>query len=111
MIDPATGLFEIKEITNWSSNVVANIIEHTWLARYQWPHKVILDMGTEFMKDFITLICNECRIKCKPIITRNPEANAIVKRAHQMIVNLLCTFKIGTTELDTDDPWGGILST
>eukprot|EP00957_Ditylum_brightwellii_P132283 10086795-Ditylum_brightwellii.AAC.1 len=81
-----------------------------WFIRYPWPQKVILDWGTEFMKYFIVLINDECKIKRKPITTRNPQANAIVEKAHQTIGNLLCTFEIGTTKLDPDNPWGSILS-
>eukprot|EP00957_Ditylum_brightwellii_P158783 12086252-Ditylum_brightwellii.AAC.1 len=110
MIDPATGWFEIKGTTARSSDVVANIVEQMWLTRYPWPQKVILDRGTEFMKDFITLIWDDYGIKCKPITTRNPQANSIVERAHQTIGNLLCTFKPSSAKLDPKDPWSGILS-
>ena len=34
MIDPATGWFEIAEINSKQSDVIANIVEQTWLARY-----------------------------------------------------------------------------
>eukprot|EP00957_Ditylum_brightwellii_P180158 13723179-Ditylum_brightwellii.AAC.1 len=70
-----------------SSDVVANIVEQ------MWPQKVILDRGTEFMKDFITLIWDEYGIKCKPITTRNLQANSIVERAQQTIGDLLHTLK------------------
>eukprot|EP00957_Ditylum_brightwellii_P210748 15365347-Ditylum_brightwellii.AAC.2 len=110
IIDPATCWFEFKETTTKSFNVVSNIVEQMWLTRYLCPQKVILDRGMEFMKDFIAVIYNEYRIKCKPITTRNLQANIIVERAHQTIGNLLCTFKIGITELDLEDPWGCILS-
>eukprot|EP00957_Ditylum_brightwellii_P009818 740628-Ditylum_brightwellii.AAC.1 len=62
------------------------------------------------MKNVITFICDEYRLKHKPIIARNPQANSIVKRAHQTIGNLLHAFKIGTAKLDPDDPWGSILN-
>eukprot|EP00957_Ditylum_brightwellii_P081065 6165857-Ditylum_brightwellii.AAC.1 len=93
-----------------SSNVVANIVEQTWLTRYPWPRKVILDRGTEFMKDFIMLIRDEYGIKHKPITTRNPRVNSIVERAQQTIGNLLHTFESGSAELDPEDPWNGTLS-
>eukprot|EP00957_Ditylum_brightwellii_P201919 15327800-Ditylum_brightwellii.AAC.1 len=62
------------------------------------------------MKDFITLVQEEYRIKGKPITTRNPQANSIIERAHQIIGYFLCAFEPGTAKLDPDDPWGGILS-
>eukprot|EP00957_Ditylum_brightwellii_P211606 15366369-Ditylum_brightwellii.AAC.1 len=52
---------------------------------------------------------DEYGIKSKPITTRNPKANSIIERAHQTIGNLLCTFKPGSTKLDPEDPWSGIL--
>eukprot|EP00957_Ditylum_brightwellii_P042324 3204676-Ditylum_brightwellii.AAC.1 len=111
MIDTAKGWFEIKETTSQSSDVVANIVEQMWLTRHLWHQKVVLDRGTEFMKDFIVLIHDEYVNKQNPITTRNLQANTIVERAHQTIGNLLCTFEIGTTKLDPDNLWGGILST
>eukprot|EP00957_Ditylum_brightwellii_P205496 15344134-Ditylum_brightwellii.AAC.1 len=86
MIDPATCWFEIKETVTRSSNVVANIVKQMWLTRYPWPQKDILDRCTEFMKDFIMLIWDEYGIKCKSITTRNPQANSIEERAHQILV-------------------------
>eukprot|EP00957_Ditylum_brightwellii_P097011 7387433-Ditylum_brightwellii.AAC.1 len=62
------------------------------------------------MKDFITLVWDEYGIKHKPITIGNPPVNSIVEKAHQTIVNLLCTFKPGSTDLNPDDPWSSILS-
>ena len=56
MIDPATSWFEIKQIPNKESHTVAEAVEQTWLSRYPWPTQVILDRGTEFMKDFTRMI-------------------------------------------------------
>eukprot|EP00957_Ditylum_brightwellii_P026245 1985243-Ditylum_brightwellii.AAC.1 len=100
----------MKETTSCSYNLVANIIEQMWLTRYLWPQKIILDRGAEFMKDVIALIYDRYVIKHKPIITRNPQANVIMERAHQTIGNLLHTFEISTTKLGPDNPWGSILS-
>eukprot|EP00957_Ditylum_brightwellii_P125480 9564800-Ditylum_brightwellii.AAC.1 len=111
MIDPATGWFEIKETMTRSSNIVANIVKQTQLTRYPWPQKVVLDRGTELMKDFTMLIRDEYGIKHKPITTKNPQANSIVERAHQTIGNLLCTFEPESAKLDPKDPWNRILST
>eukprot|EP00957_Ditylum_brightwellii_P138654 10568673-Ditylum_brightwellii.AAC.1 len=94
-----------------SSNVVANIVKQTWLTRYLWPQKVILDRDTEFMKDFITLVQDEYGIKWKPITTRNPQENSIVEKVQQTTGNPLHTFEPGSAELDPEDSWSGILST
>ena len=42
---------------------------------------------------------------------QNPQANAIVKHAHQMLGNLIRSFKLQVNPyLDSDDPWLGILA-
>eukprot|EP00957_Ditylum_brightwellii_P200332 15273182-Ditylum_brightwellii.AAC.1 len=85
-------------------------IPHLTRNRYLWPQKVILNRGMEFMKDFIMLVWDYYGVKCKPITTRNPQANSIVERARQTIDSLLHTFEPGSARLDSEDSWGGILS-
>ena len=42
---------------------------------------------------------------------QNPQANAIVERAHQMLRNLIRSFELQDNPyLDSDDPWSGILA-
>ena len=53
---------------------------------------------------------NDYGIKRKPIVVRNPQANAIVERIHQVIANMIRTFELESNYLDEDDPWKGILS-
>jgi hypothetical protein len=48
------------------------------------------------------------KIKIKPITTRNPQANAIIERVHQMIGNIIRTFDV--QNMDEKDPWSGILA-
>ena len=46
--------------------------------------------------------------KRKPITTRNPQSNAIIKRIHQNIGNIIRTFDV--SNIVNSDPWSGILS-
>ena len=111
MIDPATGWFEIAEYRTKHSISVANIAEQEWLSRYPWPTQITFDRGSEFIgHDFQDMIKNDYGIKAKPITTRNPQANAIVERIHQVIGNMVRTFELRDNYLDDDDPWKGILS-
>ena len=110
MIDPATGWFEITEIPNKSSDEIANIFEMQWLNRYPWPTQVVMDRGREFMGDVITLIRNEYGITRKPITTRNPQANAMVERAHQTMHNLIRTQRIRDNRDLPNGSWDGLLS-
>ena len=59
-------------------------------------------------KDFQKIIKENYGIK--PITVRNPQANAIVERIHQVIANIIHTFKLENNYSDEDDPWKGILS-
>ena len=52
----------------------------------------------------------EYEITAKPGTLGNPMSNAALERIHQVLVNLVRTFKIYTqTYVDKDDPWTGIL--
>ena len=110
MIHPATGWFHVTSIKTKSADVIANKLEQTWLSKYHWPTKIILDRGTEFTKEVIEMIEKGYRITRSPITTRNPQANSILERAHQTISNILRTFQVNNSELDLDNPWNRILS-
>ena len=110
MIDPATGWLEIREINTKRADVVANVLEKTWLTRYPRPSVITLDCGKEFMAEVTHMIKNDYGIKKRPITVRNPQANAIVERVHQTIGNILRTFNLNETKVDEKDPWSGILA-
>ncbi len=111
MIDPATGWFEIHQIPDKRSDTIANIVEQEWLARYPRPTQVTFDRGTEFMgEEFKKLLKEEYGIKGKPITVRNPQANAIVERIHQVLGNMIQAFELEKHYLDDEDPWKGILA-
>ncbi len=51
-IDPATGWFEIVEVSNKTSAQMSHLLNRVWLNRYPRPRRIIFDNGTEFKKDF-----------------------------------------------------------
>ena len=111
MIDPATGWFEIQQYDDKKSITVANIIEQEWFSRYPWPTQVTFDRGSEFIgQDFQKMIKEDYGVQAKPITVRNPQANAIVERVHQVIGNIIRTFELEHNYMDDDNPWKGILS-
>ena len=110
MIDPATGWFEIHQYDDKRAITVANIAEQEWFSRYPWPTQVTYDRGTEFIGQDFQIMLDDYGIHKKPITTRNPQANAIVERVHQVIGNIVRTFELQDNYLDEDDPWKGILS-
>lgn len=108
MIDPATSWFEIAPIPDKRADVIANILEQTWFNRYPWPRKVISDRGTEFMAEVTDMLKNDYGCTHQLITTRNPQANAILERAHQKIHTCIATS--GLTYENFDDNLPGILS-
>ena len=56
MIDPETGWFDMTSIKIKSADVIANKLEQTWLSKYPWHTKIILDWGMELTKEVIEMI-------------------------------------------------------
>ena len=114
MIDPATGWIEIKEIKSKDAPTIANLVEQTWLTRYPWPNQLIFDKGTEFMAEFAKMVREDYGIKRKGVTTRNPQANAVIERAHQTLGNIIRTFEMykdyDILQDHPEDPWSGVLS-
>ncbi len=111
MIDPAIGWFEIHQYDDKRSITVANITEQESFSRYPWPTQITYDRGSEFIgQDFQKMIKEDYGIKGKPITVRNPQANAICERVHQVIGNIIRKFELENNYLDEEDPWKGILS-
>ena len=94
MIDPATGWFEMTEIPNKRADTIANIVEQIWFSRYPWPTQVVIDRGKEFMAEFADMIREEYGCIKKIISTRNPQANTVIERIHQVIGNMIRTFEV-----------------
>ncbi len=111
MIDPATGWFEIVEIPEKSADYVINLLEMTWLTRYPWPTEVVMDRGKEFAAEVRDTLRRDYGVIRKLITTRNPQANAMVERIHQVIHNMIRTLEIrDSDDLSPDFGWQGILA-
>ena len=108
-VDPATGWFEIAEIPDKTSARISQIFNSTWLARYPRPRKVIFDNGNEFKKDFLPLL-KDFSIKPTPTTIKNPQANAILERVHQVLGDMLRTKNLQQYDFDALDPWNDILA-
>jgi transposase InsO family protein len=110
MIDPATGWFEMREISNKKADYIANVVEQAWLTRYPKPEMILFDQGKEFMAEFASMVKNDYGIKRKPCTKRNPQANAIIERVHKTLGNIIRTFEFYDESIDESDPWSGILA-
>ena len=116
MIDPASSWFEIVELPvtteaviprdtkgqkgtkthintkipyfNKSSAMISKLVNKTWFSRYPRCQHIIYDNGSEFKLHFEAL-CESYGIKRKPTSVKNPQANAILERVHQVITTML----------------------
>ena len=110
MIDPATGWFDIVEIDDKRADTIANVFEMNWLMRYPRPTEVVTDNGKEFMLEVTSLIEDEYGIRRVNTTVRNPQANAMVERAHQTMHNLVRTQSIKDVDSLPDGTFDGVLS-
>ena len=63
------------------------------------------------MAEVKTLLEDEYGITRKPIMTWNPQANAMLERAHQTLHQMIRTFRVqDQDDIDLDDPFSGILA-
>jgi len=119
MIDPASSWFEVvelptiaqlmtrmvngkekvfeEEIFDKSSDQISRLVNKIWLCRYPQCRYLIYDNGSEFKLHFETS-CNSYGIKRKPTTIKNPQANAICERVHQVLGTMM-----RTSELDMAD--------
>ena len=86
-------LLKNDEIFDKSSECIARLVNKTWLCRYPRCRYLIYDNGSEFKLHFEHL-CDSYGIKRKPTMVRNPQANAILERVHQVIGQMLRTAEI-----------------
>ena len=52
MIDPVTGLIEIRTVSSAWTDLVANQVELSWLTRYPLPSNVIVDRENDIQAKF-----------------------------------------------------------
>jgi hypothetical protein len=119
MIDPASSWLEVvelptitrvmtkkvngkertieEEIFDKSSDRISRLVNKIWLCRYPRCRYSIYDNRSEFKFHFETL-CDSYGIKRNPTTIKNPQANAICERVHQVLETMM-----HTSELDMAD--------
>jgi hypothetical protein len=117
MIDPASSWFEIAElpVVEWlhwqtvngkelfiadeifdkTSEHKAKLVNKTRLCRYPQCHHLIYDNESEFKLPF-EYLCESYGITRKPTTVKNPQANGILERVHQVLGQMLCTAELDT---------------
>jgi hypothetical protein len=81
-----------EEFFDKFSDQIDWLVNKTWLCRNPRYCYFIYDNGSEFKLHFETL-CNSC-IQRKPTTIKNPKANAICERVHQILGTMMRTSEI-----------------
>jgi hypothetical protein len=89
IIDTVTGLTEIVRVNDQSAAQSALMFENTWLSRYPRPSQCQHDQGKEFVGNAFQQMLIRNGIHDNPTSSRNPQANSICERMHQVIGNAL----------------------
>ena len=97
-------------IPDKSAETVALVFDRNWLSRYPRPFQVIHDNGSEFVGAEFQEILESYGIKSLCTTVKNPTANSIVERSHQVIQNAIRTLDIDHIVLDPNEPFSGILA-
>jgi hypothetical protein len=92
----------IEEIFDKTSEHIAQLITKTWLSRYPRCRYIIYDNGSEFKLNF-NYIYETYGIKRKPTTIKNPQANAILERLHQVLAQMLHTSELDMAKTITPD--------
>jgi len=76
-----------------SSATVGSLVNQCWFCRYPRCQHIVYDNGSEFKLHFETL-CDTYGLKRKPTSIKNPQANSILERIHQVITTMMRTAEI-----------------
>jgi hypothetical protein len=82
---------------NKSSIMISKLVSKCWFSRYPCCKYGIYDNGSKFKLHFEDL-CDSYGLKRKLTSIKNPQANAILERLHDVLMNM-----IPTSELDMTD--------
>lgn len=89
--DTVTNLTEIVRVENSTAAHIALHFENTWLSRYPRPIHLIYDQGGEFTGYAFQKMLQRHNIHGHCISAKNPQANSVAERMHQVVGNALRT--------------------
>jgi transposase InsO family protein len=89
IIDTVTSLTEIVRLQEHTAVHTALMFENTWLSRYPRPSHCLHDQGGEFMGYAFQQMLLRNQIQQGTAASKNPQANAICERMHQVVGNSL----------------------
>ncbi|MGH7954378.1 MAG: integrase, partial [Gloeomargaritales cyanobacterium] len=91
IIDPATSWIEIIPLQDKDAETVALMLDRQWFSRYPRPLFCVYDNGSEFLGFEFQEMLESYGVLSKSTTVRNPQANSIVERSHQVIGDMLRT--------------------
>jgi hypothetical protein len=91
VIDTVTNLVELIRVDKKTSDIVARKYVQCWLSCYPWPQRCVHDPGGEFVGVEFQTLLKDCHIRDVCTSAENPPSNAICKRMHQTVGNVLRT--------------------
>ena len=94
-IDIVTNLVKLIRVDDKTSETISRRYTQCWLSRYPWPQSCVHDPGGELLEQSSKLSYNNCHIKDVCTSAKNPQANAICKRMHQTVGNVMSTLLHG----------------
>ena len=71
MSERATEWIEIRTVPSARADLIAYLVELTWLTYYPLPNKLIVGRGNKFLAKFREMIINDYGITVKPITSRD----------------------------------------
>jgi hypothetical protein len=92
----------LEEIFDKTSERIARLVNKMWLSRYPRCHYIIYNNGSEFKLNF-EYLCETYGIRRKPTTIKNPQANAILERLHQVLGQMICLFELDMAKTITPD--------
>ncbi len=92
----------MEEIFDKTSEHIARLANKTWLSRYPRCCYIVYSNSSEFKLNF-EYLCETYGIKRKPTTIKNPQANEILERLHQVKGQMLRTSKLDMAETITPD--------
>ena len=90
------------EIFDKTSERIAKLVNKTWLCRYPRCRHLIYNNGSEFKLHF-EYLCESHGIKRKPTMVKNPQANGLLERVHQVLGQMLRTAELDMANSVTSD--------
>jgi hypothetical protein len=87
-IDKFTKWIEVKPITCPKADRVLDFLDEL-VHRYELPHRIITDLGSNFNNHQFWEYCENCGIDVRCVSVAHPRANGQVERANGMVLDAL----------------------